>query len=107
MRVLLDENIDRLLKPLFSRDFEVVTVRERGWQGRSNGELLKAAEKEFDAFITMDTNLEYQQDLRQFRLAVVVLHASSNAYSIVSPLMPKVNEILRSISPGGIERVRA
>ena len=33
MRVLLDENIDRLLKLLFAVEFEVLTVRECGWQG--------------------------------------------------------------------------
>ena len=35
MRVLLDENIDRLLKELFAARFEVITVRERGWQGKA------------------------------------------------------------------------
>jgi hypothetical protein len=35
MRVLLDENIDRLLKGLFDPDFEVLTAEERGWQGRA------------------------------------------------------------------------
>ena len=33
MRVLLDENIDRLLKPLFAVELEVLTARECGWQG--------------------------------------------------------------------------
>lgn len=43
MRVLLDENIDRLLKPLFDAAFEVVTVHELGWSSMQNGELLRAA----------------------------------------------------------------
>ena len=30
LRVLLDENVDRLLKPLFDADLDVVTVREHG-----------------------------------------------------------------------------
>ena len=107
MRVLLDENIDRSLKPLFSTDFEVVTVSERGWQGRSNGELLRAAEQEFDALLTMDANLEHQQNLRLFKLAVVVVRASSNAYSAVAPLMPKVNDVLRDIEAGSVVHVSA
>ena len=45
MRVLLDENIDRLLKPLFDTAFEVVTVQEQGWSSMQNGELLRTAEK--------------------------------------------------------------
>lgn len=107
MRVLLDENIDRLLKELFAADFDVVTVREQGWHGKANGELLRAAEQEFDAFVTMDRNLEHQQNLRALKLGVVVLQATSNAYSVVSPLMPKVNEALRSIRVGDVVHVAA
>ena len=50
MRILLDENIDRLLKSLFAPEFEVMTVSERGWEGKANGELLRFAEREFDAW---------------------------------------------------------
>jgi len=107
MRVLLDENIDRLLKPLFADDFEVITVRERGWQGKSNGELLRAAEQEFDAFVTMDTNLEFQQNLQSLKLCVVVLRAHSNAYSAVAPLMAEINDALRSFKPGKVVHVPA
>jgi Domain of unknown function (DUF5615) len=71
MRILLDENIDRLLKGLFAPEFDVMTVSERGWQGKANGELLRFAEPEFDAFVTMDRNLEYQQTTLD--LGVVVL----------------------------------
>jgi predicted nuclease of predicted toxin-antitoxin system len=54
MRVLLDENIDRRLKQTFDSDFEVVTVTEHGWNGIKNSELLRAAEAEFDALVTME-----------------------------------------------------
>ena len=100
MRVLLDENIDRLLKVLFAPEFEVVTVRERGWHGKTNGDLLRAAEREFAAFVTMDTNLEFQQTLESIRLGVVVIRTKSNAYSVVAPLMPKINEALHTVRPG-------
>lgn len=100
MRVLLDENIDRLLKSLFDAEFEVWTIRERGWNGKANGELLRAAEREFDAFVTMDKNLEYQQNLSVLDLAVVVLRARSNAYPVVAPIMSEVNEVLRTVRAG-------
>ncbi len=32
-RVLLDENVDRLIRPLFDADLDVLTVQERGWDG--------------------------------------------------------------------------
>ena len=107
MRVLLDENIDRLLKGLFDQNLEVSTVRERGWHGRTNGDLLRAAEQEFDAFVTMDRNLEFQQNLKSLRLGVVILRATSNAYAAVAPLMPQLNEVLRSIEPGMVRHVPA
>jgi len=107
MRVLLDENIDRLLKGLFAHEFEVLTAQERGWQGKGNGELLRAAEQEFDAFVTMDKNLEHQQNLQALKLAVIVLSAKSNAYSVIAPLMPQVNEALRSVGPGDVVHVPA
>lgn len=61
MRVLLDEHVDRLLKELFAPEFTVLTVQERGWRGKANSELVRAAQQEFDALVTMDGNLEHQQ----------------------------------------------
>ena len=57
MRVLLDENVDRRLKGTFDEQHEVSTVPERGWAGKKNSELLEAAGKEFDAFVTTDRGI--------------------------------------------------
>jgi predicted nuclease of predicted toxin-antitoxin system len=53
MRVLLDENVDRRLKNFFDEEYEVITVTERGWRGKKNGELLSAAEREFDVLVSV------------------------------------------------------
>ena len=100
MRVLLDENIDKALKDLFDDEFEVVTVTEHGWQCTKNGELLRLAAKEFDTFVTMDKNLQHQQNLSDLDLAIIVICAYSNAFSVVSKLMPSVNEAIRSAKIG-------
>ena len=99
-RLLLDENIDRALKDLFDADFEVVTVTEQGWQGKKNGELLRLAAEAFDVFVTMDKNLERQQNLGTLDLAVVVIRAHSNAFAVVSALMPSVNRAVRGAEAG-------
>jgi hypothetical protein len=53
---------------------EVVTAFERNWGTLQNGELLGAAETgRFEAIITTDQNLRYQQNLPVRRLAVLVL----------------------------------
>ena len=41
MRVLLDENLPRKLKRHFDEGVEAVTVRDCGWTGIQNGELLQ------------------------------------------------------------------
>lgn len=54
-------------------DGEVVTCHEQGWSRLSNGELLDQAERQFDAFVTTDKNLLYQQRLRGRRISIFVL----------------------------------
>jgi hypothetical protein len=48
-----------------------------GWSTLSNGDLLDAAEAQFDAFVTTDQNLRYQQNLAGRRLAILVLPFAS------------------------------
>jgi len=61
---------------------EVVTSPELKWEELNNGVLLKAAEEaHFDMMVTADQNLKYQQNLKERRIALIVL--SSNDWSIV------------------------
>jgi hypothetical protein len=55
----------------------VSTAYEMGWSALSNGDLLDAAEAQFDAFVTTDQNLRYQQNLAGRRLAILVLPFAS------------------------------
>jgi predicted nuclease of predicted toxin-antitoxin system len=60
MKVLIDECAPKALKTfLTEHSHESLTVQEAGWAGKQNGELLKLAETDFDALITVDTNLRY------------------------------------------------
>lgn len=72
MRVLLDECLPRKLKREVQASV-VKTVPEMGWASTKNGTLLRLAEKDFDIFLTNDQNLEYQQNLKLFDLAIIVL----------------------------------
>ena len=84
-------------------DFEVMTVAERGWSGKKNGELLRAAEAEFDVFVTMDRGIEYQQNLASRALGVVLISARSNRRNEVGPAIPAVNSAIRSLQPGELK----
>lgn len=107
MRVLLDENIDRRLKILFDCNCTIVTVKEYGWGGKRNGELLRLANAEFDVFITMDKGIEYQQNIDGFKLSIIIIHAHSNRRQDVALAMPNINEILNTVQKGVIIHVMA
>jgi len=83
----------------------VKTVPQMGWSGVKNGELLALAEKEFEVFITVDRNLSFQQNLPQFNIAVLVLHAPSNRLADLRPLAPKILSMLPTLPKGQAERV--
>lgn len=105
MRVLLDENIPRKLKHRLSPDHDVATVPERGWAGLLNGDLLRAADAEFDAFVTLDRGLAYQQDLTGRSLRLVVLRSVSNKYEDLLPLVPSIQAALNRLSPGAVAHI--
>jgi len=100
MRVLLDENLDWRLRRGFDAAHDVVTVKYRGWSGKKNGELLRSAAAEFDVFVTLDSNLEYRQNVASLDLAVVVLRAPSSDLSHLEPLLPELNALLPSVRSG-------
>ena len=104
MRVLLDECLPRRLKDELP-GHAVSTVPQMGWAGKQNGELLRLAAEEFDVFVTSDQNLQYQQNLRVVRLAVVVLVADDSRLESLRRLMPGVQEAFLNVEPGSIVRV--
>lgn len=59
MRLLLDENLPKRLKLDFP-EHEIYTVRDKGWDGKKNGELMRLMVGEsFDALLTFDKNLQH------------------------------------------------
>jgi hypothetical protein len=82
-----------------------LTVTECGWSGKKNGELLRVAEQEFDALLTMDRNTEHQQNLSVLDLGVVLILARSNRRRDVEPAMPDVNRALKRVRSGELVTV--
>jgi len=103
MKMLLDENLPhQLLKTLPGH--EVYTSQKMGWLGYKNGALVKLMlDNGFNALITFDKNIQYQQNFAKYPITVFVLIAEKNTYEKLMPLMPKVEEHLRNgVSPGAI-----
>lgn len=95
MKLLLDENLPKKLKQDFPGD-EISTVRERGWSGITNGELLGLMIRErYDALITFDKNLQHQQNFDKYPISVIVMTAESNRYDHLQPLIDQIKEKLQ------------
>jgi hypothetical protein len=77
MRLIIDECVDPRVRLLFA-DHQVATVHERGWDALEDGPLLKIAQQEFDVLLTIDGNLEFQQNLSNLHLGIIVVHVPEN-----------------------------
>ena len=98
MRILLDEHLPHKLRlPLVGHD--VRTTAYQGWAGLSNGALLKAAEDAgFDAVLTADEGIRYQQNRTNTRLALIVL--SDNDESLVTANVKAILAAINLVQPG-------
>ena len=105
MRLLLDECVPRpLLRDLSSHD--VYHVIDMGWSSKRNGELLKLmVDQHFEALVTVDQNLQFQQNLQASGIAVVVAIARTNRVRELRPLIPQILEALDRITPGQAIRI--
>lgn len=104
MRVLLDECVDRRLAQDIT-GHEVRTVPAMGWATIKNGELLALAADQFDAFVTVDRNLAFQQRLPRFPIAVIVLRALTNRLLDLRPLVPELLAKLPSAKKGEVTSI--
>ena len=105
MKILLDESLP---KPLINefKGYSASTVIAKGWAGKKNGELLRLAQKEFDVFVTADQNLQHQQNVRGYNIAIVVLLADANRFENLKPLIPKVCSMIPYLKRGEVVQVR-
>lgn len=86
LRILLDECVNMRLRREIPRH-RVYTVEYMGWKSLQNGELLTAASKQFDIFVTIDGNIPTQQPLERFDIAVFVLKTKSNLLRDLVPFV--------------------
>ena len=104
MRLLLDESVLNRLRSALPAH-EVRTVVGMGWSGVKNGKLLALAAIDFDASLTVDKNLPYQQNLTALPISVVVLDAVSIELPALLPLVPNLERELSALKPRSYGRV--
>ncbi len=104
MKIILDECLPRRLG-LELKDHEVQTVQEMGWSAKSNGELLGLIAGHFDLFVTIDSNMVYQQHMKARPFGLIVLHTKSNAMESILPLIFEINTGILNTKRGEVTHV--
>jgi predicted nuclease of predicted toxin-antitoxin system len=95
MKILLDENIDIRMKRSFPPDFEVYTVKDMGWSGIKNGELIQLlTQNNFDYWIVVDKNIPFQQNTKDISFIIIVLDVFRNTLKSIEALIAQILETL-------------
>jgi len=99
VKLLLDENLPHQMR-LELPGHDVYTAAYMGWCGVENGELLRrAAAAGSDALVTNDRGLEYQQNLNELPLAVVVVLTAANTIEAIRPVYDELLAVLARLRP--------
>ncbi len=100
MKVLLDEDLPHNLRPLLT-GHDVFTTQHMGWAGVKNGALLKLTQENgFEAFVTADQNLPFQQNLENRAFGIVVL--SSNRWPAIEPHIESIADALKQTNSSSL-----
>ena len=89
MKILLDECVTKHLKPHLI-GHEVSTVREMGWSGVKNGKLMTlCVENGFEILLTIDKNLQHQQNLDKYSITIVILNSYTSKVEELIEFLPE------------------
>lgn len=103
MKLLFDQGTPVPLRDHLA-NHTVETAYEKGWSNLKNGDLLTRAESDgFDALITTDQNLRYQQNLTGRRISVVVLLTTN--WPRIKNHIALIVQAINSVQPGSYEEI--
>jgi len=96
LKILFDHNLPKRYRQKLP-GHEIKTAREMGWEALANGLLLRAAASAgFEAVISADKNLEFQQNLSTLPLPVLVLAVPANTVAALEPTVNIVLDLLKA-----------
>ncbi|MDZ4202561.1 MAG: hypothetical protein U1C96_10510 [Gallionella sp.] len=79
--------------------FDASTVQDMGWEGLKNGNLLRAAnDAGFNALVTADKNMHYQQNFDGLQISAVVI--PTNRRRLVQKCISALRQSLENLKPG-------
>jgi predicted nuclease of predicted toxin-antitoxin system len=102
MKIIIDECLPKRLTRFFS-DKDVKTVPQIGLAGCKDSELLKELDKlNIDVFITIDGNIEYQQQFANRTFGTIIIRAVSNRFADLEHLKKELQQAVNRVKSGSI-----
>ena len=96
MKILFDHNLPRRLREHLP-GHEIRTTKEMKWEQLRNGALMSiAVGSGFEVLVTIDKQIEHQQNLAALLLTVVVVDGKSNALPALLPFTPFLGNLFAS-----------
>ena len=96
MKILLDECITTRFKK-FILNHDVFTVYKMGLSGIKNGNLMKyCIDNHFDIILTIDKNMMFQQNLKNYPISIVVLNSKSSKIEELINFLPNFEKTVPS-----------
>jgi hypothetical protein len=103
LKVILDEGVPKQVAGALP-DHDVTTVPDAGWASVKNGKLLALIEEAgYQAFITCDRQMEFQQDFTNRPFAILLL--STNHFPTMEPHVTKIAVAVDEARPGTVRLV--
>lgn len=100
MKLLLDENLPKKLKSVLKPHI-TYTVSEMNWNGLKNGVLLsKILEYKFDALLTFDKNIQYQQNFQDYPICVIIIATRINTFEAISVVSKDILQCIEENNSG-------
>jgi predicted nuclease of predicted toxin-antitoxin system len=105
MKILLDECVTKKLKKHLEIH-KVFTVANMNWLGLKNGNLMKKAiEEGFDVILTIDKNLQFQNNMNRYEVSIVIFHCENSKIETLIPFVAEFeNQPVLSLKQGNPPR---
>jgi len=105
MKIIIDECLPKRVTQFFEKG-SAYTVPQIGLSGSKDTELLEELDKrEIDVFITIDGNIEYQQQFINRSFGTVVIISVSNRFNDLVHLKDKILKAVDTVTKGKIEHI--
>jgi len=105
MKIVIDECLPKRVTQFFEKG-SAYTVPQIGLSGSKDTELLEELDKRgIDVFITIDGNIEYQQQFINRSFGTVVIISVSNRFNDLVHLKDKILKAVDTVAKGKIEHI--